>query len=62
MVSYANRLGLYAVGISPSGEQLGNFPQAFTHFGFITAACNLDLALNTKRAGYTVVRRNRPSS
>jgi hypothetical protein len=28
----------------------------------ITAACNLDLALNTKRAAHTVVRRNQPSS
>jgi GH15 family glucan-1,4-alpha-glucosidase len=62
MLSYANHLRLYAEEVSHSGEQLGNFPQAFTHFGLITAACNLDVALNTKRAGHTVVRRNRPSS
>ena len=62
MLTYANHLRLYAEEVSHSGEQLGNFPQAFTHFGLITAACNLDLALNTKRAGHTVVRRNRPSS
>jgi GH15 family glucan-1,4-alpha-glucosidase len=62
MLSYANHLRLYAEEVSHSGEQLGNFPQAFTHFGLITAACNLDLALNTKRAGHTVVRRNRSSS
>ncbi len=61
MLSYANHLRLYAEEVSHSGEQLGNFPQAFTHFGLITAACNLDLALNTKRAVHTVVRRNRPS-
>lgn len=62
MLSYANHLRLYAEEVSHSGEQLGNFPQAFTHFGLITAACNLDLALNTKRAAHTVVRRHRPSS
>ncbi|TFG58914.1 MAG: hypothetical protein E4H32_10925, partial [Nitrospirales bacterium] len=62
MLSYANHLRLYAEEVSHSGEQLGNFPQAFTHFGLITAACNLDLALNTKRAAHTVARRNRPSS
>ena len=62
MLSYANHLRLYAEEVSHSGEQLGNFPQAFTHFGLITAACNLDVALNTKRAVHTVVRRDRPSS
>ncbi|WP_342347936.1 glycoside hydrolase family 15 protein [uncultured Nitrospira sp.] len=62
MLSYANHLRLYAEEVSHSGEQLGNFPQAFTHFALITAACNLDLALNTKRAAHTVVRRQRPSS
>ena len=62
MLSYANHLRLYAEEVSHSGEQLGNFPQAFTHFALITAACNLDVALNTKRAAHTVVRRNRPSS
>lgn len=58
MLSYANHLRLYAEEVSHSGEQLGNFPQAFTHFGLITAACNLDLALNTKRASHTMARRN----
>jgi GH15 family glucan-1,4-alpha-glucosidase len=62
MLSYANHLRLYAEEVSHSGEQLGNFPQAFTHFALITSACNLDLALNTKRAAHTVVRRNQPSS
>ncbi len=61
MLSYANHLRLYAEEVSHSGEQLGNFPQAFTHFGLITAACNLDVALNTKRAAHTVARRNRPA-
>ena len=42
MLSYANHLGLYAEEIGPSGEALGNFPQAFTHMGLISAAFNLD--------------------
>ncbi|MFQ5944965.1 MAG: glycoside hydrolase family 15 protein [Anaerolineae bacterium] len=46
MLSYANHLGLYAEQIGPSGEALGNFPQAFTHLGLISAAYNLDRALS----------------
>ncbi len=45
MLTYANHLGLYAEEIGPSGEQLGNFPQAFTHLALISAAYNLDRAL-----------------
>jgi GH15 family glucan-1,4-alpha-glucosidase len=45
MFSYANHLGLYSEGIGPSGEALGNFPQAFTHLSLITAAIRLDRAL-----------------
>ncbi|WP_432843123.1 glycoside hydrolase family 15 protein [Dactylosporangium sp. CA-092794] len=45
MLSYANHVGLYAEQISRTGEQLGNFPQAFTHFALISAAFNLDHAL-----------------
>ena len=45
MVSYANHLGLYAEQTGPSGEGLGNFPQAFTHLSLISAAFNLDRAL-----------------
>ena len=45
MLTYANHLGLYAEEIGPSGEQLGNFPQAFTHLSLISAAYNLDRAL-----------------
>jgi len=41
----ANRLGLYAEQISRTGEQQGNFPQAFTHLALISAAFNLDRAL-----------------
>ena len=45
MLSYANHLGLYAEEIGPNGEALGNFPQAFTHLALISAAFNLDRAL-----------------
>ena len=48
MLGYANHLGLYAEETGPSGEALGNFPQAFTHLSLISAAFNLDRALGTR--------------
>ncbi|SEL28417.1 glycoside hydrolase family 15 protein [Streptacidiphilus jiangxiensis] len=45
MLTYANHLGLYAEEIGRTGEQRGNFPQAFTHLSLISAAFNLDRAL-----------------
>jgi len=47
MLGYANHLGLYAEETGPSGEALGNFPQAFTHLALISAAFNLDRALGS---------------
>lgn len=45
MLTYANHLGLYAEEIGLTGEQLGNFPQAFSHLALINAAVNLDRML-----------------
>ncbi|MCK9924686.1 glycoside hydrolase family 15 protein [Frankia sp. AgPm24] len=46
MLTYANHVGLFAEEIGPSGEQLGNFPQAFTHLALIDAALALDEELD----------------
>jgi GH15 family glucan-1,4-alpha-glucosidase len=46
MLTYANHVGLFAEEIGPAGEQLGNFPQAFTHLSLVTAAMALDEELD----------------
>jgi GH15 family glucan-1,4-alpha-glucosidase len=49
MLGYANHLGLFSEELGPHGEHLGNFPQAFTHLGLISAAHYLDRALTSAR-------------
>lgn len=49
MLAYANHLGLYAEQLGFRGQHLGNYPQAFTHMGLISAALSLDRRLNDRR-------------
>ncbi len=43
-MAFTNDVGLLAEEIDPhSGEQIGNFPQAFSHVGLIQAAIALEL-------------------
>jgi GH15 family glucan-1,4-alpha-glucosidase len=45
LTGYANDLGLLAEEVDPrSSELLGNFPQAFSHIGLISAAWEIDMA------------------
>jgi GH15 family glucan-1,4-alpha-glucosidase len=49
MLTYANHLGLYSEEIALTGEQIGNFPQAFTHLALIDAALTLNGQLDRRR-------------
>jgi GH15 family glucan-1,4-alpha-glucosidase len=42
MLTYANHVGLFSEEIALNGEQISNFPQAFTHLALIDAAITLD--------------------
>ena len=50
MQTYGNHLGLFSEEIGSTGDQLGNFPQAFTHLSLINAAITLNRELERRAA------------
>jgi pentatricopeptide repeat protein len=55
MQTYGNHLGLFSEEIGSTGDQLGNFPQAFTHLSLINAAITLNGEMDRR------ARRNDPT-
>ncbi|KAI0395073.1 glycoside hydrolase family 15 protein [Xylariaceae sp. FL0594] len=52
MLGFSNHHTMFSEEISRTGEQLGNTPQAFSHLALISAAFNLDRALNGRSRGH----------
>ncbi len=52
VLKYANPLGLLSEEVDPNtGEQLGNFPQAYSHIGLVNSALYLGRAKGRKHIG-----------
>ena len=49
MLGYANHLGLFSEQIGMRGQHLGNFPQALTHLGIISAVMEMDRKIHVER-------------
>ncbi len=50
LLDCSNHVGLFSEEIDPrDGSMLGNFPQAFSHMGFITAVTDIEKARNARR-------------
>ncbi|WP_406079237.1 glycoside hydrolase family 15 protein [Micromonospora sp. NBC_00858] len=65
MLTYSTHLGLFAEEIGPTGDQVGNFPQAFSHLALIKAATTLDQLMDAAPASSrtpleTLVERESP--
>ena len=50
MLTYGNHVGLFSEEIDHTGQQIGNFPQAFTHLALIDAVLTLDRELDRRHA------------
>ncbi|MFC0100914.1 glycoside hydrolase family 15 protein [Micromonospora marina] len=48
MFTFSNHLGLYAEEIASTGEQIGNYPQAFSHLALINSALTLNNLLDAE--------------
>ena len=48
MFTFSNHLGLYAEEIASTGEQIGNYPQAFSHLSLINSALTLNDLLDSE--------------
>lgn len=49
MLGYSNHLGLFSEQIGMHGQHLGNFPQALTHLGIISAVMEMNREIHVER-------------